>query len=111
MSGIRASARRLRGALRVTRPSEATEGAPTGKTALLAHAIYRRENSGLTTSLRQVHHIVDIGQPEALRLMRELEADGKAIITYDIHDALESQIKLTASMRDRLTKILGPNAI
>lgn len=107
MLGIRASAKRLRETLRVTSLPRANRDLSADNSALVAHAIYRREDAGQSTTLRQVHHIVGVGQPEALRLVRELEAEGMVVITDVIHDTWESKIELTDAMRDRLTRILA----
>lgn len=106
MLGIRASAKRLRDSLRVTNLSKASRQSTTDTSAMVAHAIYRRENAGQSTTLRQLHHIVAVGQPEALRLVRELEAKGMVVVTDVVHDALESRIELTEVTRHRLTRIL-----
>lgn len=117
MLGMRASAKRLRERLGVTKsgPRFDSDSAESGaltthNAALVAQAIFYREKSGRTTTLRQIHTIVDLGQPEALRVVHELEANGLLVIHADINDTFESKIELTNTMRDRLENILGASA-
>jgi DNA-binding MarR family transcriptional regulator len=107
MFGLRASAQRWRERLANVR--EARTQGPVSQTehaAMIAHAIYHREKAGRSTSLRQVHIIADINQPEAMRTINDLERDGMIVIEHNLFDALESQVALTEHMRTRLDTIL-----
>lgn len=107
MFGLRATAQRLRDRISDARDNDADSFASSNENAaMIAHAIYHRENAGQTTSLRQLHHIVEITQPQAIRTITDLEANGMVDIEQDIADALGSKVTLTRRMRERLETIL-----
>ena len=107
MSGLRARTRRLCEKVGLLRANDNVAPGPAiDRSAIVAHALYHRERDGQSTSLRQIHLISDIGQPEALRIVADLEEAGLVRVERDIHDALESRVELTERMRGRLAGIL-----
>ena len=107
MFGIRASARRLRARIQNARTDTcAAEQSPTEHAAIVAHALYQRERADRTTTLRQLHQIVELTQIEAMHAIRELETGGMVTIADEIDDALESRVELTPAMHQRMAKIL-----
>ena len=111
MFGLRASAQRLRERLTAARDADAAcTPSSTEAAAMIAHAVYQRENASQTTTMRQLHQIVEMSQPEAIRTVRDLESAGMVEIAHDITDTLESRVMLTPRMRDRLETILRRNS-
>ena len=106
MLGLRASARKLRDLIDPAGADRQDTSVSSETAAIVTQAIYHREMAGRSTSFRQLHHIVDLTQPEALKMVNQLRADGMVEIEQNVHDALESTITLTARTRDRLAKVL-----
>ncbi|MHA7818262.1 MAG: hypothetical protein ACX930_01305 [Erythrobacter sp.] len=72
--------------------------------AEMTAAIYRREVSGERTTLRQLHRIAELGQPEALTVIAALEQAGIVGIERNVGDAFESTISLSEAARSRLDR-------
>lgn len=63
--------------------------------AEVARVIHERHSNGLTTTLRQLHKISSLSQPQALTLIHELERVGIVQIESNVGDAFESTITIT----------------
>lgn len=111
MFGVRAKAREICDRKKAKR-APLTDSAPhvMEGPAMIAHAIYLRDSRGDSTTLRQLHRISDLSQPEALRIVAQLEREGLVHVTRDIHDALESRVKLTRRMRERFDEVAHKDA-
>ena len=109
MLGLRASARRIRGLFTPADDSRTgVDHVPSEAAAIITQTVYKRELAGHSTSLRQIHRLAELSQPDALRIVGALEKQGMLSIEADLHDALESRIVLTRPTRDRIAHILGP---
>ena len=60
--------------------------------ALLVETVRSRQGEGHTTCLRDLHILLDVAQPLALRLARRLEDEGTLILSTDPLDALASTV-------------------
>lgn len=60
----------------------------------LLRALDAREKCGKSTRLRQLHHISQLSQHEALRVVAMLEGDGFVVVERDLGDAFESVVTL-----------------
>ena len=69
--------------------------------ALVTSALHYREAAGQTTSLRQVHKIAGLSQPEALNIIAQLESAGVVSLEDNISDTFESLIHLNDEVQDR----------
>jgi len=69
-------------------------------TALLIDAVAHRRGQGKKTTLRDVHTLLGIGQPVALRLVRRLENEGVACIKPCLLDTLASEIIISSAILD-----------
>lgn len=72
--------------------------------AQMTSLIHLRELRGMTTTLRQLHQISDLDQPEALTLIAHLEAARIVTIERNLGDAFESTIALQETTRRRLDR-------
>lgn len=72
--------------------------------AEMTAAIHSRELEGETTTLRQLHHIAELTQPEALTVVDQLEQAGIVDIDHNVGDRFESTISLSESTRRRLDR-------
>lgn len=61
----------------------------------IVQALKAREAAGTVTTLRQLHTVTGLNQPEALSLANHLERDGVVRIDRNLGDAFESLIVLT----------------
>lgn len=68
--------------------------------ALVTSALHYREAAGQTTSLRQVHKIAGISQPDALNIIAQLENAGIVSLEDNIGDTFESLIRLNEDVCD-----------
>lgn len=75
----------------------AREGSERQKllSALLLDALYHRQSGGQKTTLRDLHGLLDVTQPVALRVARELEREGVAVIASNLTDAFASEISVS----------------
>lgn len=78
--------------------------------AALTTALHSRELSGKRTTLRQLHHIAELTQPEALALVDRLERSDIVSIDRNIADAFESIITLSDDTRRRLDRVVEGKA-
>ena len=78
--------------------------------ATIVYAIFLRERSGATTTLRQLHKITALSQTDALKAVSDLERAQMVLVDRDIHDALESELSLTRIMRAALEQAGDRNA-
>ena len=106
MLGIRASAKKLRDMIDPAQHGRVSDSARSPSAAIITKAIYHRESAGDTTTLRQLHRIVELAQPEALQLINALQSEGVVDIHENVHDALESTVRLTESTRNQLAQTL-----
>ncbi len=60
--------------------------------ALLIDAISRRQSRGEKTTLRDLHRLLGVVQPVALRLAYRLEREGLVLIEADATDAFAASI-------------------
>lgn len=72
--------------------------------AELVQVLRTRELAGSTTTLRQLHKVSDLTQPEALRVVAALEKAGLVVVEHDLADAFESLVTLDPKARRRLEK-------
>lgn len=75
--------------------------------ALLVETVRGRQSQGQTTCLRDLHMLLDIAQPHALQLARQLENAGTLIIEADPLDALASAITVTPPVASYLRLFTG----
>lgn len=62
-------------------------------------AIHVRETRGEATTLRQLHAVADMTQPEALLALGHLERAGSVCIEDNLNDAFASELILTEPTR------------
>ena len=75
---------------------------------LLIEAIGQRQLNGEMTTLRDLHRILDVSQPLALRAAARLEKQGIATITRNLADAFASEIKVPAPQDGTFVKATRP---
>lgn len=92
------------------RPQETVTQAGREKllTALLLDAVHHRMGKGQATTLRDLHTLLDVPQPVALRLARKLELDGLAVIEPNLSDAFAAEIRITPAMVTSMNKSRNP---
>lgn len=95
---------RLKNALNPSRPKQSDPVA--ARMAQLTSAIYARECEGEETTLRQLHKISDLSQPEALNTVSALERAGIVKIDTSLTDAFESLVVLTEDAKAGLQSSL-----
>lgn len=81
--------------------------------ALLIESVQLRSDAGLTTTLRDLHDLLEAPQPIALRLVHSLEKEGIVTIQRDVTDALASSVTVVPSVANHLlfnTKSRGSSA-
>jgi hypothetical protein len=69
--------------------------------AMMTDCVRQRELQGLSTSLRQLHRLLDVSQPAALRIAHLLSREGVLCIEEDLSDRLESTVRLSVETRKR----------
>lgn len=72
--------------------------------ALLIDALRGPAPDSACVTLRDLHRLLDVPQPVALRMARALEAEGEVIIEPDDSDALASKVRLSPSLARLLDK-------
>jgi len=77
-------------------------------TALLLDAVHHRMGKGQATTLRDLHTLLDVPQPVALRLARKLEIDGLAVIEPNTVDAFAAEIRITPALVTSMNKSRNP---
>lgn len=102
MLGLRAKARLMRDKLRFGKQSVLESAEPLKGHALIAQTLFAREKAGQTTTLRQLHHITQIAQPAALKLLADMERAGDVTVDEALHDTFESTILLSKQARETL---------
>lgn len=90
--------------------SASTRDETAARMAQVTAAIYRREASGETTRLRQLHKIADLSQPQALTAVDELLRAEAIEIELNVADRFESTISLTEGARRRLDRAMKGRA-
>lgn len=70
--------------------------------AQVTSAVHQRQMAGMVTTLRQLHTISGLSQPEALTVIAQLEKAGIVIISHNLGDAFESSIRLSEDAQQRL---------
>lgn len=85
----------------MTIPVEAMDPSGNATEAMnkVTAALFGRESSGMRTSLRQLHKVADLSQPDALVALKRLQRAGTVTIEHDLNDAFASQVELTAQTR------------
>ncbi|MEM7700856.1 MAG: hypothetical protein AAF251_02855 [Pseudomonadota bacterium] len=81
--------------------------------ALLIECVQLRSKSGLATTLRDLHELLEEPQPIALRIVHSLEEEGVVTIDRDVLDALASTVEIVPSVANHLlftTKSGGSSA-
>lgn len=63
--------------------------------ARMTLTIHSRQRAGKQTSLRQLHTITDLSQPEALAIVAQLERAQVVSIERDMADAFESKVTMS----------------
>ncbi|QIQ86153.1 hypothetical protein [Erythrobacter sp.] len=77
--------------------------------ALMTEAIRQREVEGHATTLRQLHLVLGVSQPAALRLAHRLSREGVVRIEENMSDRFESTLRLTPETRDRFLSLRYEN--
>ncbi|MEP3421194.1 MAG: hypothetical protein ABJN35_05640 [Erythrobacter sp.] len=72
----------------------------------MAKALIRHHLEGYETTLRQLHKISDMSQPEALTVIAQLENSGIIAIDHNIGDAFESVVIVDADAQSRLDAVI-----
>lgn len=70
--------------------------------ALMIDAIAHRQKLGDVTTLRDLHVLMDVSQPVALRVAYQLKNEGTAQIEDNATDAFASVISIPAGMQGRI---------
>lgn len=70
--------------------------------ALLIEALLQRHLLQRATTLRDLHDLIDVPQPLALQLARQLEVSGKVVIEASKTDAFASQVRLSDTILEQL---------
>jgi len=73
--------------------------------AKVTSVVYSRAVCGEQTTLRQLHKISDLAQPQALNVVAELERAGVVLIERNLSDAFESVISLSDEAKARLDRL------
>ncbi len=90
------------------RPRETARAGETPQTkqmsqmAQMTDALTRHRAAGFETTLRQLHKICDLTQPQALSLLTQMEEAGIVTIDRNLGDAFESVIRLNKNALDML---------
>ena len=63
-------------------------------------ALYSRDVNGTATTLRELHQIAQLTQPEALSALGHLQKKGCVEIAPNLDDAFASRVSLTAVARE-----------
>ncbi len=71
-------------------------------TALLIDAVSHRHAIGRKTTLRDLHTLLGVPQPVALRVLRRLENEGVARLKHNLADAFASEIQISEAILDDL---------
>ncbi|MEM7664556.1 MAG: hypothetical protein AAF250_01745 [Pseudomonadota bacterium] len=79
--------------------------APIADTLIIASVIYEREFEGSATTLRELHKLSDLSQPQALNAIAQLDLEGMVVIEHDTQDELASEVTLTNAMRAQAARI------
>jgi len=77
--------------------------------ALMTEAIHRREVAGHHTTLRQLHRLLDIAQPTALRVAHLLAREGVVQIDENMSDRFESFVRLSPETQARFAALNSEN--
>ena len=72
----------------------------------MTKALARHRAEGNITTLRQLHKICELTQPQALTVVTELEQAGIVTIDHNISDAFESVIRLDHDAEQLLSETL-----
>ena len=102
MLGLRSKAKRLRDMLRSKKVVTPETSERLSGHAIIAQTLFAREKTGQTTTLRQLHHITQITQPAALRILAYMERTGEVTVQEVVHDSFESTIVLSDKKREAL---------
>lgn len=73
--------------------------------ALLVETVRSRQSDGQRTRLRELHILLDVAQPLALRLARRLEDEGTLVVNQDPLDALASTVTVRPPVANYLQRI------
>jgi len=76
----------------------------------MTSTLLKRQRNGATTSLRQLHAVCELEQPEALLTLAELRTAGIVSITENASDEFESLIQLNEEGLLRLSQITDQKA-
>ena len=88
-------ARRLSCAPRVAPPAPVAPSPTEIERHQVLRALVDAREAGRKVTLREVHRLASVGQPAALRCVRELEHAGGITIEAVDHDPLSGEIRLT----------------
>lgn len=70
--------------------------------ALLIETVQQREEHGTVTTLRDLHRLLDVPQPVALRLADQLRDEGVALVEMDDIDAFASVIRISRGVSNQI---------
>ncbi|AOL23609.1 hypothetical protein Ga0102493_112597 [Erythrobacter litoralis] len=77
--------------------------------ALMTEAIRQREAGGHQTTLRQLHCVLGISQPSALRIAHLLAREGVVRIEENMSDRFESTVRLSPETQRRFMALAKEN--
>lgn len=81
------------------------------RAAIVAKAIYAREQNGVPTTLRLLHQVTPLTQPQALKAVAELEKAKMVVLQRELNDVLASSIVLTDEIRRQLSSADEKSAV
>lgn len=84
------------------RQGDAPQTKQMSQMAQMIDALTRHRAAGYETTLRQLHKICDLTQPQALSLLTQMEQAGIVTIDRNLGDAFESVINLNENAQDML---------
>lgn len=86
------------------KPGDDRNGREQLLAALLIDAVHHRALIGELTTLRDLHSLLDVPQPVALRVAHQLQKNGIALIEANMSDAFASVITIAPAIREQIRK-------
>jgi len=79
--------------------------------AFVLTVLRQRELNGKTTCLRDLHILLEIKQPEALRVVHLLEREGMVRIGEEFVDRFAAPVSLCLALREDFDRLVGPDIV